>query len=216
MGKDNLELKETLLQVIKEAKHGESGTNRFQIEKSLFLIFHFIIVALFILYFPDISTCGKFENNTSNVIIMSLFFLTVIILVALPFLGRNKVTEEVKENAITNNDAFYKYLHHILNILEDIDKKESSASVPASTPPYNQLTLKDIEDLFTKCITRMAESNKKTEKEEEEKYIRKTIEDMSSKINSIQHLNESKIEIGLDGIIRIINALKNSSDTCEK
>lgn len=87
-------------------------------------------------------------NNNIGLCSLMLFLLAMLAIICpLLFLiyGNNK-NKGQDDYAIANNESYYKMVHHIVNVVSDMEMRDKQKN------PQPYITKKDLEEIFVKCL----------------------------------------------------------------
>lgn len=179
----------------------------------------YLCVVVFIIYEIATNTCNimdKIESGKQVVIINNdngLHFLVLsliaIIAIICPLFLYNKLKDK-DDYAIANNESYYKLIHHIINVLSDMEIRDRKKDLKVQ-----QLTYITKEELSTMLNEYFENQRKKIEDvPHDSSNIIKDSEDVKKLLKNLDELNKKlpldETLIKIDKVVELIKALSTS------
>lgn len=188
--------------------------------QGLWLFLCFVIylgVVVFIFY--EIATCytmDKIESgkqvaiiNNDNGLYFLVLFLIAIIAIICPLFFYNKL-KEPDDYAIANNESYYKLVHHIINVLSDMEIRDRKKDLKNQQLPY--ITKEELNTMLNEYFEN--QRNKIEAFPHDLSNIIKESEDVKKLLKNLDELNNKlpldETLIKIDKVVELIKALSTN------
>lgn len=176
-----------------------------------------VCVVVFIIYAIATNTCNiKIEPGNQVVIINNdngLHFLVLsliaIIAIICPLFLYNKLKDK-DDYAIANNESYYKLVHHIINVLSDMEIRDRKKDLKGQQLPY--ITKEELSTMLNEYFEN--QRNNIEDVSHDLSNIIKESEDVKKLLKNLDELNKKlpldETLIKIDKVVELIKALSTN------
>lgn len=148
-------------------------------------------------------------NNNAVMCSLMLFLLAIVVIICPLFflIYGNKKNKEQEDYAITNNESYYKMVHHIVNVVSEMEMRDKQKELQNQQP---SITEKDLKTILEKCIEEQKKECDSSARELLGKVdeVEAEIQQLSTDVRGLDHrLSQNSYLINIEHVVKLAKVL---------